>query len=228
MGIVQRFVADGYRVAMLARNATKLAEYEAQIPGSKGYAVDLSDEAAVTATVRHVLADFGVEALDAVVYNASTGAFVDFLDDECVSLMRQNLGNNLYGLLYVARAAAPGMLARGSGSIIVTGNTSSKRGLAKTSAFAPTKAAQRILTESMARYLGPKGVHVGYVLIDAAIDMPFGREAVAKALKVPVSETPDEVFCTPAGIGDAVYTLAHQNKQAWTFEMDVRPFGERW
>ena len=103
---------------------------------------------------------------------------------------------------------------------------STRAGARHTAAFAPTKAAQRILAESMARYLGPKGVHVGYVLIDAAIDMPWARELVSKRLNG--KPAPDEIFCTPEGIAEAVYTLSQQDKQAWTFEMDVRPFGERW
>lgn len=227
MGIANRFSADGYRIAMLARSRDKLNNYERTIPESRGYAVDLSDEAAVTEVVRQVHKDFGIKALDVVVYNASTGSFYNFLHKEAVAAMKTNLGNNLYGLLYVARAAAPAMVQRGSGAIIVTGNTSSRRGLGHTAAFAPTKAAQRILTESMARYLGPQGVHVGYVLIDAAIDMPFGREVVGKRMGVPATETPDHIFCSPAGIGEAVHHLAHQDKQAWTFEMDIRPFGEK-
>ena len=86
--------------------------------------------------------------------------------------------------------------------------------------FAPTKAAQRILAESMARDLGPKGVHVGYVMIDAVIDLEWTRKRFAGQ--------PDEFFCQPDDIATAVWDLTHQKKSAWAFEMEIRPFGETW
>lgn len=165
---------------------------------------------------------------EVLVYNASTGSGVSFLHPDAVDRMRKNLDNNLFGLLHAARAFAPAMIDRKRGAILVTGNTSARRGLARTAAFAPTKAAQRILAESMARYLGPKGVHVGYVLIDAAIDMPWARDMIGRSKGIPASETNDEDFCTPEGIAEAVFALASQDKQAWTFEMDIRPFAEKW
>jgi NAD(P)-dependent dehydrogenase (short-subunit alcohol dehydrogenase family) len=112
------------------------------------------------------------------------------------------------------------MIAAGSGAIIVTGNTSTRRGKAGFAAFAPTKAAQRILAESMAHTLGPRGVHVAYVVIDAVIDVPWTRRAYPNR--------PDEYFAGPSAIADAVLHLAHQDRSAWTFELDLRPFGEEW
>ena len=82
-------------------------------------------------------------------------------------------------MLYLARKVAPAMIDAGRGAILVTGNTSAMRGKARFAYFAPTKAAQRILAQSMARDLGPKGVHVAYVLIDAAIDTPRTRPVFA-------------------------------------------------
>ena len=84
------------------------------------------------------------------------------------------------GLLYLAREVAPDMIKAGKGTILVTGNTSSIRGKANFAGFAPTKAAQRILSESIARDLGPRGIHVAYVLIDAVIDVPRMRERYAR------------------------------------------------
>ena len=86
--------------------------------------------------------------------------------------------------------------------------------------FAPTKAAQRILAESMARSLGPRGVHVAYVVIDAVIDVPWTRERFAGK--------PDEFFAKPDDIAETIWHLAHQPRSAWSFEVDLRPFGENW
>ena len=85
------------------------------------------------------------------------------------------------GLLHLARLTTPAMLEAGEGALIVTGNTSALRGRAKFAGFAPTKAAQRILAESMARELGPKGVHVAYIVIDAVIDVP--RDAASSEVE---------------------------------------------
>jgi len=82
------------------------------------------------------------------------------------------------------------------------------------------RAAQRILAESLARALGPKGVHVAYVVTDAVIDVPWTRKAFP--------DRPDDFFIQPSGIADAVHHVVHQERSAWTFELDLRPFGENW
>jgi NAD(P)-dependent dehydrogenase (short-subunit alcohol dehydrogenase family) len=87
-------------------------------------------------------------------------------------------------------------------------------------AFAPTKAAQRILAQSMARSLGPRGIHVAYVVVDAVIDVPWTRQLNP--------DRPDEFFCQPSDIAESVFHVARQKRSAWTFEMDLRPFGEKW
>jgi short-subunit dehydrogenase len=112
------------------------------------------------------------------------------------------------------------MLAAGSGTILVTGNTSALRGRANFAGFAPTKAAQRILAEAMARELGPKGVHVAYLVIDAVIDVPWARERL--------SQKPDDFFVKPAAIAEELWHIAHQDRSAWSFNVEVRPYGETW
>jgi NAD(P)-dependent dehydrogenase (short-subunit alcohol dehydrogenase family) len=104
--------------------------------------------------------------------------------------------------------------------LIVTGNTSAQRGRASFAGFAPTKAAQRILAESLARDLGPKGVHVAYLVIDAAIDVPWQRQLQPTK--------PDDFFISPASIAAEVHHLAHQPKDSWSFLAEVRPFHEVW
>jgi NAD(P)-dependent dehydrogenase (short-subunit alcohol dehydrogenase family) len=103
---------------------------------------------------------------------------------------------------------------------VVTGATASLRGNVNTAAFASAKAGQRALAQSMARYLGPKGVHVGYVIVDGVVDLATTRDRMP--------DKPDEFFLMPAAIAEAVHFLAHQERSAWTFELDLRPFGERW
>ena len=112
------------------------------------------------------------------------------------------------------------MIEAGEGAVIVTGNTSALRGKAGFAGFAPTKAAQRILAESMARDLGPKGVHVAYLVIDAVIDVPWTRERL--------NDKPDDFFIQPASIAAEVFNLAHQPRDAWSFLAEVRPFHEPW
>jgi len=112
------------------------------------------------------------------------------------------------------------MVSSGKGAIIATGNTSALRGKPGFAGFAPTKAAQRILAEAMARELGPKGVHVAYVVVDAVIDLEWTRKRY--------SDRPDEFFIKPAAIADEVWHVVHQNSSAWSFNVELRPFGESW
>jgi short-subunit dehydrogenase len=135
-------------------------------------------------------------------------------------VLNQNFQVNTMALLYLARRLAPAMVAVGEGAIIASGNTSALRGKASFAGFAPTKAAQRILAESIAREVGPKGVHVAYVLIDAVIDLEWTRKRFPDA--------PNEFFITPAAIADEVWHVAHQDRSAWSFNVEVRPFRETW
>ena len=123
-------------------------------------------------------------------------------------------------LLTLARAVAPAMLAASEGVILCTGNTAAHRGTAGFAGFAPSKAAQRILAESIARSLWPRGVHVAYLTIDAVIDLAWTRQMHA--------DKPDDFFIKPAAITDECWHVAHQPRSAWSFDVQVRPFGERW
>ncbi len=214
--IARRF-AEGYRVAMLARKAERLLKLEAEIAGSRAYPCDVSDEARLAETFARVNDELG--APEVIVHNAVGGAFGDFLSID-PQVLRQNFEVNTMALLQLARLAAPAMIEAGHGAILVTGNTSTYRGKAHFAGFAPTKAAQRILAESMARALGPKGVHVAYLAIDAVIDVPWTRKMQP--------DQPDAYFCKPADIADECWHLAHQPRSAWTFDVMIRPDGEVW
>jgi NAD(P)-dependent dehydrogenase (short-subunit alcohol dehydrogenase family) len=215
--IARRFAAGGYQVAMLARDAARLTALAAEVPGAHAFPCDVADEAQISAAVASVRERLGKPSV--LVHNAVGGAFGTFLDVE-PRVLEHNFRVNVMGLLHLARALAPDMIAAGAGAIVATGNTSALRGKAAFAGFAPTKAAQRILAESMARDLGPKGVHVAYVVIDAVIDVPWTRRMYPDA-----AET---FFAKPAAIADEVWHVAHQDRSAWSFAVEVRPFGEVW
>jgi NAD(P)-dependent dehydrogenase (short-subunit alcohol dehydrogenase family) len=214
--LARRF-AEGYRVAMIARNEERLAILEGEIDAARGFACDVSDEAALRSTFERITAEMGAPSV--VLHNAVGGAFGDFLTID-PAVLERNFQVNTMALLHLARLAAPSMIEAGRGAILCTGNTSTYRGKAAFAGFAPTKAAQRILAESMARSLGPKGVHVAYVAIDAVIDVPWTRKRQP--------DKPDDYFCQPADIAGECWHIVHQPRSAWTFDVMIRPDGESW
>jgi NAD(P)-dependent dehydrogenase (short-subunit alcohol dehydrogenase family) len=215
--LVRRFAADGYRVAMLARDKARLQALAREIPGSAAYPVDVADLDALRESLARVRSELGAPGV--LLHNAVAGGFGTF-DTVRPEDLEQRFRVNVTSLLVLAQELAPGMVAAGGGAIVATGNTSAWRGKAAFAGFAPTKAAQRVLCESLARALGPQGVHVAYVVIDAVIDVPWTRQAFP--------DRPDDFFIRPAGIADAVHHLVHQERSAWTFELDLRPFKENW
>jgi NAD(P)-dependent dehydrogenase (short-subunit alcohol dehydrogenase family) len=208
---------------MFARNRERLDELESELGDAKGYVCDVSDLEQLVDTVHKVQSEMG--SPEVLIHNAVSGVLdgggaSTFLESDPQRLER-NFRVNTTSLLYLAREVAPAMIDAGRGAILVTGNTSAMRGKARFAYFAPTKAAQRILAQSMARDLGPKGVHVAYVLIDAAIDTPRTRPVFA-------ADKPDDFFCKPTAIADEMFHVAHQDRSAWSFDVEMRPFGENW
>ncbi|MDA9451198.1 MULTISPECIES: SDR family NAD(P)-dependent oxidoreductase [unclassified Bradyrhizobium] len=215
--IVRRFSREGFRVFAAARSTAIISGLENELENVHAVVCDVSESAEVTKIARGVIASYGVPQV--LVHNAVGGAFGNFLTIEPIILER-NFRTNVLGLLHLSREFAPGMIERGTGTILVTGNTSSIRGKANFAGFAPTKAAQRVLAESIARECGPKGLHVAYVLIDAVIDVPWARERYP--------ERPDSFFIDPAAIADELWHLHSQPRSAWSFLTELRPFGEKW
>ena len=213
----RRFAAGGYRVAMLARNQTRLAALERELPDARAYVCDVADPGQVDTTMAAIEDQLGVSSV--LLYNAVGGGFGSFLDIDPAMLDR-NFQVNAMGLLYVVRRLAPAMTSVGKGAIVVTGNTSALRGKAGFAGFAPTKAAQRIRAEAIARDLDPKGVHVAYIVIDAVIDVPWTRERF--------KEKADDFFIKPAAIADEAWHVVHQDRSAWSFNVELRPFHEPW
>src|SRR5437899_718438 len=203
--LVRRFAAGGYRVAMLARNAERLADLSKQVPSAKAYVCDVSDQSQVDAAMYRIEHEMGTPRV--LIHNAVGGGWGTFMEID-PAMLNRNFQVNTMGLLYLARRAAPAMVTAGQGAIIVTGNTSAQRGRANFAGFAPTKAAQRILAEAMARDLGSKGVHVAYIVIDAVIDVPWARKRYPDA--------PDSFFLKPAAIAYEVWHVSHQGRSAWS------------
>jgi len=215
--IARRFAREEYAVAMLARDRNRLSSFEQEITHSHAYPCDVTDEAQLDTTLAAIRTDLGTPKV--LIHNAVGGAFGNFLEID-PQVLNRNFQVNTMALLHLARRLGPDMIAAKEGAIIVTGNTAAFRGKANFAGFAPTKAAQRILAEAMARELGPKGVHVAYVMIDAVIDLEWTRKRWPDAS--------DDFFIKPAAIAEEVWRIVHQDRSAWSFNVELRPFGETW
>jgi short-subunit dehydrogenase len=202
---------------MLARSRERLTALQQEIPNTRSYPCDVTDEAQLDAAIEAIRAGLGAPTV--LIHNAVGGAFGNFMQIE-PEVLNRNFQVNTMALLYLARRLAPAMVEAGEGAIIASGNTSALRGKSNFAGFAPTKAAQRILAESIARELGPKGVHVAYVLLDAVIDLEWTRKRWRDA--------PDAFFIKPAAIADEIWHVVHQERSAWSFNVEIRPFGETW
>lgn len=213
----RQFSRAGYRVALLARNRAALDVLTAEIAGTRGYVYDAARPEVAGSVFEQIRAELG--PIDTLIYNASTRDFGD-IDSTTPESFEQAWRVNAQGLLAAAQAVLPDMRAAGRGSIVVIGATASLKGGAGFVAFAAAKAAQRSLAQSLARKLGPEGIHVAYVVIDAMVDMPASRAMAPQA--------PDSFFARPDDIAESVFFLARQPRSAWTFELDLRPFGESW
>ena len=215
--IARRFSNGGYKVAMIARDKERLKSLEDELEDSKGYSCELRNQEYLNSTIDNIIKDFGYP--DIFIHNAvrgTRGNFLEFTSEE----LQSNFDINVIALHRIAQKVAPEMIKKGKGAIIVTGNTSAHRGKANFGGTASTKAAQKILTESFARYLNPKGIHVAYITIDAAIDLEWTRKAWP--------DKPDDFFIQPDDIASEVWHITHQSKSAWTFDHWLRPFGEIW
>jgi NAD(P)-dependent dehydrogenase (short-subunit alcohol dehydrogenase family) len=215
--IVRRFAAGGFRVIALARSPDRIRALEQELADTHAIICDVFSEREVADAVANVRNSHGSPSV--LIHNAVGGGWGTFLEIE-PQMLERNFRVNVMGLLYLAREVAPEMIKSGNGAILVTGNTSAIRGKANFAGFAPTKAAQRILSESIARDLGPRGIHVAYLLIDAVIDVPRMRERLREA--------PDEFFIQPSAIADELWHVYSQDRSAWSFLTELRPFGEKW
>lgn len=213
----RRFTREGYRVALLARRREPLEELAATLDGARAFPCDVSDAASIASAFDAIDQELG--APEVVVYNAGTGVWGTFEDVSPADFELAWRVNTL-GLLHVARRVAPAMRAAGKGSIVVVGATASRRGVPRTAAFAPAKAAQKSLCESLARTLWPAGVHVALIIVDGVVDLP--------ATRAWMKDKPDAFFIAPDDVAETAVHLARQPRSAWSFEVEARPFGESW
>ncbi len=223
--LARRFGKAEMNVAMAARNVDRLEDLTLECSGighgAKAYACDATDEASVEDFFRHVGEDLGEP--DVVIYNA--GAFVPrgILETTAEEFERCWKVLCLGGFL-VGRAAARGMVARTGqggpgGTILFTGATASLRGGAGFHNLAVGKFGLRALAQSMARELQPRGIHVAHVVID-------GRIRPSGAVEHTGEHAGDEML-DPSAIADAYFQLYCQPRSAWTLEMDLRPWVEK-
>jgi NAD(P)-dependent dehydrogenase (short-subunit alcohol dehydrogenase family) len=227
--ICERFAAEGYRVFGGRRNGDQLAPLKAKIEAAGGRFEGRS----LDARLEDQVADFMVWAdtdqpLEAVIFNV--GANVNFqILDTTERVFRKVWEMACEAGFLTGREAARRLLERGGGSIFFTGATASVRGGVGYAAFASAKAGLRALAQSMARELGPKNIHVAHLIIDAGVDTAFVRQRITAARGPEALETlsPDSLM-EPASIANAYWTLHQQSRDGWTFELDLRPFGETW
>jgi NAD(P)-dependent dehydrogenase (short-subunit alcohol dehydrogenase family) len=226
--IAKRFAAGGFVAAVGRRHAEKLAPLVAEIEETGGcaraFALDARDEANVSDVFAKIEGELG--PVEVVVFNV--GANVSFPITETTSRLFRKVWEMacLAGFL-TGREAARVMLPRRRGSIFFTGATASVRGGKGYAAFASAKFGLRALAQSMARELGPENIHVAHLVIDAGVDTAFVRERIQASGRDPAALPPDALM-NPASIGEAYWMLHQQPRDAWTFELDLRPHRETW
>lgn len=215
--LAKRFADGGYATALLARNGNDARKLAADLPDASGYGCDVTDPGSVKACFEAIASELGTP--DVLLFNAGSGVFKS-IEDISPDDFEQSWRVNAYGALLCAQAVLPGMQAAGQGAMIFTGATASLRGGKHTAAFAPAKAAQRSLAESMARTLWPQGIHVALIIVDGVVNLPRTRA------NMPGKDA--TFFVEPHGVAETAWFLAHQDRQAWSFEIEARPFGETW
>ncbi len=213
----RRFSREGYAVALLARSASTSEPLARSLDDARAYACDVTDAAAVGAAFDAIARDLG--PVDTLVYNAGSGTWGNVEEIE-PSQLEDAFRVNTLGLLLASKKVIPQMKARGGGNIVVIGATASRRGAVRTAAFAPAKAAQKSLAESMARHLWPQNIHVSLIIVDGVVDLPRTRERL--------KDKPDDFFLSPDGVAATAFQLTTQDRSAWSFEVEARPFKETW
>lgn len=201
---------EGLTVALAARDPSKLKAL-CEETGATAFGCDAQDEAQVARMFASLDEQSG--SPDVVIYNASArarGPLAKLDPDE----VRRTLIVSAFGAFLVAQQAATRMLAKGSGAILFTGASASVKGYAESAPFAMGKFALRGLAQSMARELAPKGIHVAHFVIDGAI-RPRGRA------------DPGDAMLDPDAIAQTYLNVLMQPRSAWTWEVEVRPWVER-
>lgn len=227
--IARRFAAGGYHVFAGRRQGDRLGALGRQVAVAGGKltpcTVDARDEVGLSA---FLAAADAAAPLECCIFNVGANVRFPILDTtprvfRKVWEMACNAG------FLTGREAARLMLPRGRGSIFFTGATASLRGGDGYAAFASAKAGLRAVAQSMARELGPKGIHVAHLVVDAGVDTAFVRQRLEETQgPAAVRHLAPDTLMDPASIAETYWHLHQQPRDAWTFELDLRPFGERW
>lgn len=215
--VARAFSRAGYAVALLARRTEFSAALAAELGDAAAISCDVLDPTSVIAAFSTLRQQLG--EVDSLIFNAGSGVWGS-IEDVSAAQFEASWRVNALGLFVCAQQVIPWMKTKGQGNILIVGATASRRGAAQTAAFAPAKAAQRSLAESMARQLGPAGIHVALTIIDGVVDLPETRKAMP--------DKPEGFFVKPDAVADNLLWLAKQDRSAWSFEIETRPFGEKW
>lgn len=223
--IAKRFAREGFVACLVRRNAEKLSELVADIQAAgdqaRGFAVDARKEEKIAALVETIEREVG--PIEVMVFNIGANVPCSILDETARKYFKIWEMACFSGFL-AGREVARRMATRQRGTILFTGATASSRGAAHFAAFAGAKHALRALAQSMARELGPLNIHVAHIILDGAIDTDFIRETFPEkyALKA------QEGILNPEHIAENYWFLHTQPRDAWTFELDLRPWIEHW
>ena len=225
--IARRFAAGGYTVCLGRRTGEKNAALVRQITeaGGSAYAYTLDGREEAQIELRFAAIEKEIGPLAVVIANA--GGNVSFPIRETTEQVFYKVWKMacLSGFL-TGREAAKYMVPRNKGSIFFTGATASLRGGSGFAAFASAKFGLRALAQSMARELGPQNIHVAHLIIDAGVDTEFVRERI-KQRGVEPENLPKDTLMNPDSVAAAYWMLHNQTRDAWTHEMDIRPFAEK-
>jgi len=213
----RRFAMEGFALALLARRTGFARDLASELPDARSYECDVADASSVARTFNLIRRDLG--EIDVLIYNAGSGVW-GTIEDVSATDFENAWRVNALGGFHCAKQVISAMKQAGKGTIVFIGATASRRGGPKSAAFASAKGAQRILAESMARHLWPAGVHVALVIVDGVIDLPSTRAKM--------TGKPDAFFVKSDDVAESVFRLTQQKRSAWSFELEVRPFGESW
>ena len=226
--IARRFASGGYHVVMGRRRKDRfealIGEIEANGGSAQGFRWDSRDEETAIEMFAMVERDIGPIVI--CVFNVGGNVRFPILETT-ERVFRKVWEMCAWSGFLIGREAAKYMVQRGMGSIFFTGATASVRGSSGFAAFASGKFALRGLAQSMARELGPKGIHVAHLVIDAGVETEFVRERIRRSGTDPDALPPDTLM-KPASIAEVYWQLHHQPRDGWTHELDIRPFGETW
>ena len=227
--IGKKFAAEGFTVFAGRRNGDKLAPLVAEIEAAGGSAVARTLDARKEDEIATFLKDADARApLEVCVFNI--GANVNFpLLETTERVFRKVWEMACYSGFLAGREAARLMLPRGKGAIFFTGATASLRGGVGYAAFASAKAGLRAVAQAAARELGPKNIHVAHLVIDAGVDTAWVRERIkAREGAQALDKLEPGRLMRPEAVAESYWQLYQQPRDAWTFEQEIRPYGEKW